>query len=265
MKNTNYCILLACIFALSCGSPAEPATTPADLPEKEDNRLNPALIEQSHLLAGQWINETYLKRIGKSRSVYSSEYPSPILGYNLHLDELLADTAYFNGFTEHEGGPGCYLVFDKQTGKFIADKSRDDYLDESIQLTVEGNITEVFYTKSNKRERYKKMEPDFESELRKLVMAGKYITADSTEVILYEDGGVFNFEGYGYYDLHFDFVEGFFFDTVSFSPKKESKYTETTQYKYAFNNEKLYLWAIKTDWDDLEHDISETPIILTKI
>jgi hypothetical protein len=226
------------------------------------------LIELSENLNGLWISDNYLKNIAKSKSIYSSRnYDTKILGFILDKRNLQTDSAYLNGFTDHEGGYGSPIKYDHQKRKFVNHTSKLTEFaafPEAFELNFNSSkILTMYFPKTKKSDDYRKINFDFQTEIRKILIAGKYTsTYKNSKIRLDNDGSVHNFNNFVYYELIADFGMGIDFDAIIFfKTRKGGNWSNGEIYKFIIDNNTLILQHIKTNWETLEHEISDELII----
>lgn len=200
---------------------------------------NQYLIELSENLHGLWISDNYLKNIANSKSIYSSRnYDTKILGFNLDKRNLQTDSAYLNGFTDHEGGYGSPIKYDHQKRKFVNHTSKLTEFaafPEPFELNFNSSrILTMHFSNTKKSDDYRKLDFDFQTEIRRILIAGRYTsTYKNSKIRLDIDGRVHNFNNFVYYELIADFGMGIDFDAIIFfKTMKGGNWSNGEMYKF---------------------------------
>jgi hypothetical protein len=237
-----------------------------------ENNGNNKISELAERLNGIWISESYLDEIEMSKSIYlSRNYKTQIIGFRLDEANLVTDSAILGGFTDHEGGYTSPLKYDSIKNEFINDLSKiSDYatFPNPFDLHFDGNKHIGMYFPDSKRtDVYRKVNPDFQTEVRGLLTAGLYTTQyDSTIITLSADGEVKNFYGFKYYELAEDFTEGIEYDAIIFFNSLDGgNWSQGDVYKFEVLPNSLLLQHVDIDWDTLDDNIvSNDTIALLK-
>ncbi len=229
------------------------------------------LIELSENLNGTWISDNYLKNIETNKSVFKSrKYDTEIQGFYLDKTALKTDSAFLEGFTDHEGGYSSPIKYDNEKDKFVNDMTRlSDYatFPDSFELNFDGKgKIGMYFPKTKKTDYYRKVNSDFQTEIRQLLIAGNYKAIyDNSEIQFDNNGEVHNFKDFKYYELVADFGEGIEYDAiVFFKTLKRGNWSDGEIYKFEIISTSLQLQHVKTNWETMEHLISNEILVLEK-
>jgi hypothetical protein len=227
------------------------------------------VVELSEKLDGLWISDNYLKNIKSNKSVYKSrKYGTKIQGFNLDKEMLQTDSAYLEGFTDHEGGYSSPIRYDNHKDKFVNDLARlSEYstFPDPFELRYDGkNILEMYFPKTKTSDKYRKLDFDFQTELRKVLIAGRYKSIfNNSEIQFDNDGKVHNFQDFKYYELVFDFGLAIEYDAIVFFKTLEGgNWSDGEIYKFEIISNKLHLQHVKTNWETMEHEIGDEILVL---
>jgi len=220
------------------------------------------LIKQAALLDGEWLHDNYLRNIEKTKSIYlNRNLDSLLFGFTLNKENLLSDTAYLFGYTEHEGGYGNPIIFDFQKNRFVSDSKRlmnnSGIPSVPFELKVINDSTvEMFFPESKITDTFRKV-TDIQSGLRKILFAGNYISIDKKKKFSFDkNGNLKGFNNYVYYDLAYDFGEGIDYDAIIFfKTEAGGNWSMGDVYKFEFVSDTIKLYHVKTDWNNMEHKI----------
>jgi hypothetical protein len=230
-------------------------------PDKSDNKNT--LDNESERLNGYWLSDNYLNTIEKTKSIYKSkEYNTKFWGFTLDKQNLLSDSAVLNGFTEHEGGYSCYLIYNTAKNAFVHNLSMAreyEYLkDIPFELhLIDSNKLELGM--GEQKEIYRKV-ADEQTALRHILFTGKYQDLKNKKTIEFADGGqIIGIENRHYFDLVFDFGEGIEYDAAIFYVNSDSSglWTNGDMYHYKINGDTLKLYELHTDWEEMNHKIGD--------
>lgn len=267
MKVTIYGLFIA-LTAMSCSNNATSDNHTAQQPNSSSaSNMKYQLSEE---LNGLWISEDYLKKIGVTLSVYQSkDYETDIQGFYLDEKNLQSDSAMLDGFTPHEGGYSSPLVYDSTQHKFVNNLSKtEEYtvFPDPFELNYDSaGILNMYFPKSKKTDKYRKLSSDLQTELRKILIADKYKSGvDGSAIQFDKDGTVHNFEDYRYYELIYDFQEGIEYDAILFfkSLQPGGNWVDGDLYAFKRTPKNLELQSIKPNWETMEHSISKKVIML---
>lgn len=235
-----------------------------------ENFDNKEVVELSEKLDGLWVADSYLKNIETNKSVYQSkQYDTKILGFSLSKETLLTENATLEGFTDHEGGYNSPIRYDNQKGKFvndIAQLSGFSAFPDPFELNYNGgNILEMYFPLTKTSDNYRKID-NLQTELRKLLIAGKYTSNfNHPEIQFDNDGKIYNFQDFKYYELVADFGSGIEYDAlVFFKTLNGGNWSEGEIYKFEISANKLNLQHVKTNWETMEHEISDEIFVLVR-
>lgn len=238
-----------------------------------DNNGRNKIIELAKGLNGIWISESYLEDIEANKSIYlSRNYKTKIQGFSLDETNLLTDSSILGGFTDHEGGYTSPLKYDSNKNEFINDLSKiSGYatFPNPFDLHFDGyKHIGMYFPDSKKTDVYRKVNPDFQTEVRGLLIAGSYTTVyDSTIIMFSANGAVKNFYGFNYYELVEDFGEaGIEYDAIIFFNSLDGgNWSQGDVYKFEVLPNALLLQHVDIDWDTLDDNIiSNDTIALLK-
>lgn len=258
MKRIFWVLVLPILLAAcTAGSQVEESTNFSSVDELAEN------------LHGLWIADNFLNKIEQTRSVYAAApYNTHILGFYLNQENLLSDHPYLDGFTEHEGGFSTPIIFDQSLGNFVNDMTNlPEYssFPDPFHLSLDNDqkLT-MYFTKTKKKDLYRKMDEELDVWLRKMLFEGNYRYEDST--IRFEGSGrVSNFKDYQYYEVVYDFGEGINYDVMLFFTSPDGgNWDDATVYQYKFVEDRLQLQQVTPHWESMEHEIAEEIIVLKK-
>ncbi len=247
----------------SCNTPSETSTTTSSSePVSVIDRHTTQKYTQAKALSGYWLSDSYTQAIEQSKSVYASrEYTTKLFGFILSEPELRADTAYLNGFTEHEGGYGCRLRFDPATNQFASDTQTENSYFSSSPFTLvlkNPHTLHMNFTLSGKTDTYRKV-PAEDTELRRILFAGMYQDSLSgKEIVFQANGKVTGFGKHSFYTLVYDFGEGINYDTVIFfadASQKNNVWDSGDMYHFKRTKNTLTLYKITPNWETMEHTV----------
>lgn len=259
--------LLLTIILVSCDN--RPTTT-ENLQDESKNIIDiKPIVELSQSLHGLWISDNYLNNIEKNKSIFlSRKYDTEIQGFYLDKIALQTDSAFLEGFTDHEGGYSSPIIYDNEKGKFVNDMARlPDYatFPDPFELNFDGNgKIEMYLPKTKKTDTYRKVKSNFQTEIRRLLIAGNYKTINNNSEIQFVDNGqVHNFKDFKYYELVADFGLNIEYDAiVFFKTLKGGNWSDGEIYKFEFISNSLHLQHVKTNWETMEHEISDEILVL---
>lgn len=259
--------LLLTLVLVSCDN--NQTTTENNQVESKNDFDNKLLIELSENLHGLWISDSYLKNIENNKSIYlSRKYDTKIQGFYLDKKTLQTDSAFLEGFTDHEGGYSSPIRYDNLKDKFVNDLARlSEFASfpDPFELKYDGkNILEMYFPKTKTSETYRKLNSDFQTELRRLLISGNYKTVyDNSEIQFDNDGKVHNFQDFKYYELVADFGLNIEYDAiVFFKNEKGGNWSDGEIYKFEIISKSLHLQHVKTNWETTEHKISDEILVL---
>lgn len=239
--------------------------------ENIDNFDNKHIIELSENLHGLWISDNYLKNIETNKSVFKSrKYDTKIQGLYLDKTALQTDSAFLEGFTDHEGGYNSPIRYDNIKNKFVNDLARlSEYptFPDPFELSYDGkNILEMYFSQTKTSDKYRKLSSDFQTELRRLLISGNYKAINENSEIQFDnDGKVNNFQDFKYYELVADFGEGIEYDAIVFFKSiKGGNWSNGEIYKFEIISNSIHLQHVKTDWETMEHVISDEILVLER-
>lgn len=259
-------LFLTLIF-FSCDN--RPTTTEILQGESKNNIDNKRILELSKSLHGLWISDNYLNDIVKNKSIYlSRKYDTKIQGFHLDKTALQTDSAFLEGFTDHEGGYSSPIKYDNEKDKFVNDMAKlSDYatFPNPFELNFDGKEKmEMYFPKTKKSDNYRKVNSDFQTEIRRLLMAGNYKAIhDNSEIQFDNNGKVHHFKDFKYYELVADFGLNIEYDAiVFFKTLKGGNWSDGEIYKFEFVSNSLHLQHVKTNWETMEHEISAEILVL---
>ena len=273
----NFKVLTVFLLFLSCSEKTNKDSlqkteiyTEIDSKNSNDTLINELNFE-AKLIYGEYVSKIYLENIEKTKSVFNSKkYDNQSLfGFVLDYETLTSKNPFLKGFTVHEGGYDKPLKYDPIKNKFIYNLSKINEYESNqdfFEITKMQNNLEFFFPLKNKRELYKKVEIDFETELRKTLFEGNYNNTFENKTILFnKNGEVTNFKDYVYYEVIYDFSEGIEFDAILFFKTKEGgNWSNGDIYKYVINKSTINLNFVSTNWETLEHIVETETIVLKK-
>lgn len=259
--------LLLTLILVSCDN--RPTTT-ENLQDEDKNSIdNKRIVELSQSLHGLWISDNYLNNIEKNNSVFlSRKYDTKILGFYLDKITLQMDSAFLEGFTDHEGGYSSPITYNNEKNKFVNDMARiSDFatFPDSFELNFDGKgKIDMYFPKTKKTDTYRKVNSDFQTEIRRLLIAGNYKTIyDNSEIQFINNGEVHNFKDFKYYELVADFGLNIEYDAiVFFKTLKGGNWSDGEIYKFELLSNSLHLQHVKTNWETMEHEIGDERLVL---
>lgn len=230
---------------------------------------NKRLIKISENLHGLWVSDNYLKNIENSKSVFlSRNYDTKILGFYLDKKSMKSDSPFLEGFTDHEGGYISPIRFNYLKDKFVnnmAKLSKSTFFPAPFELNYNGeNILEMYFPKTKTSDTYRKLNSDFQTEMRKLLISGIYKTKnDNSEIHFDKNGKVQNFKDFKYYELVTDFGLNIEYDAlILFNNENGGNWSEGEIYKFEIISKNLQLQRVQSNWESMEHEISNEIVIL---
>lgn len=181
----KYFLSFGLIFFLFSCSGKEANTIYQDLETQEEDSIpeNFQLIiekpktlskkEMARELHGFWMGKNYLEQIEKTKSIYKARnYKTSIWAFTLDSTNLLSDSAFLNGFTDHEGGYGAFLKFNKNEALFESDPGRNEefstFQGKDFKLKIEQETLQFVFEKGENTELYRRVSDD-QYELRRIL------------------------------------------------------------------------------------------------
>ena len=124
----------------------------------------------------------------------------------------------------------------------------------------------MYFPTTKISENYRRVNSNFQTEIRRLLIAGNYISIyDNSEIQFDNDGNVHNFKNFKYYELVADFGEGIDYDAiVFFETLNGGNWPDGEIYKFEIISNSLRLQHVKTNWETLEHEISNEILVLDR-
>ena len=222
--------------------------------------------ELTNKMHGYWLGEEYLKRIETTKSVFlNREYRTKIWGLTLDSTNLLSNSPYLNGFHVHEGGYGGYLFYDQHSNLFKSDSSKNEefsaFYQDDFTLILDSNILTMLFSKNGTKNIFRKV-VDEQFEFRKILFAPLFVDQNKNKIHFSEDGVFSGIENFRYFEVVYDFSEGINFAAILFFENKDDI---PSIFKYEFKAGQLFLYKVKTNWENLERLISKKAIILTPV
>jgi len=237
--------------------------------ESKNNLDKQRIVELANSLDGLWISDNYLNSIEKSKSIFlSRKYDTKIQGFYLDKATLQTDSAFLEGFTNHEGGYSSPIRYDNEKDKFVNDTAKlslNATFTEPFELNFDGKgKIEMYFPKTKKSDNYRKVNSEFQTEIRRLLIAGNYKAInDNSEIQFDNNGNVYNFKDFKYYELVADFGEGIGYDAIVFyNNLTGGDWSDGEIYKFEIISNSLHLQHVKTNWETLEHEISDEIFVL---
>jgi|SRR5690554_86059 len=259
--------LFLTLILVSCNN--RPATTENLQNESKNNIDNKRIVELSQSLHGLWISDNYLNNIEKNKSIFlSRKYDTKIQGFYLDKITLQTDSAFLEGFTDHEGGYNSPIKYDNEKDKFVNDMARLSEFatfPDPFELNFDGKRKiEIYFPTTKKSDTYRKVNSDFQTEIRRLLIAGNYKAIyDRSEIQFDNNGEVHNFRDFKYYELVADFGLNIEYDAIVFFKNlKGGNWSDGEIYKFELLSNSLQLQHVKANWDTMEHEISEEILVL---
>jgi hypothetical protein len=253
----TYCMITSCNTDISKKDSQDSITT--DVSEKNSK------IEEKDFY-GTWIDADYLKAIQDKKSVFNNqEYPAEYIALNVGKENPNDRNPKIIGFNSHEGTFNKEIVFDTNNQVFKSINNDDEIEPRNFNLSInQTNQLDFNLIKPKKTIKFKKAKNNIETELRKAIIAGKYVTGDNVS-FEFEDTGKLNFKDYKYYEVTFDFVEMPEYDTIiCYKTTGGSNLSNADIYKYSFSNGKLILEFVKSNWEEYDHKLTGEKIFLSK-
>lgn len=261
--------LFLALILVSCDN--RPTITESLQDENKNIIDNKRIVDLSQSLHGLWISDNYLNNIEKNKSIFlSRKYDTKIQGFYLDKTTLQTDSAFLEGFTDHEGGYTSPIKYDNEKDKFVNDIARlPEYatFPDPFELNFDdkGKI-KMYFPKTNKSDNYRKVNSDFQTEIRGLLIAGSYnAISDNSEIQFDNNGEVHNFKDFKYYELVADFGLNIEYDAiVFFKTLKGGNWSDGEIYKFEIVSNKLYIQHVKTNWETMEHEIDDEILVLER-
>jgi hypothetical protein len=202
---TLFC--MACLV-LSCNikTDKEVNATKSDSTIAESGQKARSLKETATILGGSWIADDYLANLKKNKAVYTNpKYKTTLFGMSFIEDSLATGSTLLYGFSPHEVTYSWPVYFNTKSGHFEYDPKQDigDKPLGNFSLDIlDDNLLELKFTKTGKKERYRKA--DIEEELNSL-FAGTYTDKATGKTVTFTlDGKVKGLPGYVQYYVQFD-------------------------------------------------------------
>ena len=270
MMHNLLCAILSLSILASCNSNQNSSEIKqVESKQNDDSIKNTELVE---ILQGLWLSDSYLQNIEKNKSIFlSKDYNTKLLGFKLDKNTLLTDSPLLEGFTTHEGGYTRPIKYDVQKNEFENDLTRIttyDYFPDPFELILDGNCKlAMYFPKTQHSDIYRKVNADLQTAIRQLLIAGTYYAPDGqSEVKFDENGEVHNFKNFKYYELVADFVEGIEFDAIVFYyTLAGGNWVDGEVYKFEIISNSLHLQHVQTNWETMEHEVSNEILILEHI
>ncbi|UII26389.1 hypothetical protein LVD15_24335 [Fulvivirga maritima] len=220
---------------------------------QKDDTLNFNLTDSiASLYSGIWINDTYLKKVEDSSSVYKNrEFNGILFGFGLDKQEVIQGEAVIYGFTQHEGGLEVPIKWYDNLHCFTSNGQIEEY--SAIQtpmdvVVIQSNIIE-FQFESSHLETYRKVEDD-NTVLREILFEGSYIDSLGNEYHLASNGNAIGFEYLNHYSVLYDFGEGLYFDAIFMTVNSDSDHEKI--YHYQIANDTLRLFEVTGEFPEYE-------------
>lgn len=279
MKKTTLSLALSGFFlTCSCDDSGDDIQNSSEIEFNSDKTETQDTLDTSksnfetiNKYQGHWISLNYLERIEKEKSVFDNQkYDTKILGFHLDRENLISDAPELVGYITHEGGYSSPIIFDDAKDMFVNDVERlkeFDFFQEMFHLRLEEpNVISMVFQESNRVDKYRKVSNDLDTELRRLILSGKYSDTDnSSKIIFHENGSIENFKSYQFYKIIYDFGLGIEFDAVLFFDSKDGgNWDKGDLYKFEVTDDILRLNYVDTDWNSLEHNETDEVIVLKR-
>lgn len=254
--------LLALGFILNVGCGGQNIKT-----ENEDQIADRS--KQSERLLGTWMSDRYLNEIQASRSVYKNQTSEPkILGFMVRKENLKSNEASLDGFNSHEGGIEIPIYFNSSINKFIYDETKSNHFsnfNESFELKLLDNDKLEMRFENGSKEIYRKVE-DIETELRRLLFEGEFISIDDNKRFIFDRAGSLRgLNGKKSFEVIYDFGLNIEFDAIIIYNEKEGRsWSDGEIYKYEFDSDTLKLYYVNTNWVTMDHKVGELRYKLKK-
>lgn len=209
-----------------------------------------------------FLNQDFLNAVDSLKSTYALHTSDVfLLGFELEKNSPFQRT--LRGYGKHEGGIEMDFQYNSIEGCWQTDPSSTDHYQLFQQSSNELLFVETQGNDSIHFKRY--LSVDFA--LRSVLLSGVYLNSFGDTILFQNDGSVFGFgENTQYYDIIYDFGLGIEFDALCiFTSKKGGNWPDADLYHYQIKERQVILYKIESDWEELEHHITEKSITLTKI
>ncbi len=251
-------LTLTLLLMNSCGETSEnEIESEADVQNIDKSEL----IKEADYLDGFWLIDNYLSNIEKTKSIYHNrDYGTLLYGFVLQKDNLITDSPYLYGFTDHEGGYDAPLIFNYKKNKFENDLSRtkkfDSFQQPFVLMPVNDSLIDIVYTQTKQKEAYRKV-VDIQTELRRILFEGKYVLTHSDEKVSFNrNGKLTGFQDKIYFELVADFGLGIQYDAIIlFDDNKKSNWSDGDLYKFEFVSDTIKFYHVETEWENLNHEV----------
>jgi hypothetical protein len=248
----HYLFLSVICFIFSCNNGPTNEELAQAKKKQEDLKMMAGFLE------GEWINANFLTLVEGEKRVYGvreeierrmgkEEYM--LLGFYLDKKELSGDTAYFYGFTEHEGGYQSPIRFDAKRIIFVNDTAREDEnnLGSPFELTLgnDGRVN-VNYVKKKRSDYYEHV-TSLDDKLRHILFTGKYYQPGKEESAFEftSEGELKGFGNRKYYEVLDDFTGMAQFDMVVFADSSDKNpWSNGDGYKFEIRGDTIRLYAV---------------------
>jgi hypothetical protein len=244
---------------------SQPKTQEASI---QNTPVNPEEIKPvAQKLDGLWISNDYISTLEKTKQPYAhTEHASKLFGFSVNETGLTGSNPQLEGFSIYEGGYLYPLEFNAK-GYFEIDRKKRNKYPESdlIQLTPLANgKTEITYTKSGKKDVFRKIEASASHDpmaithaISAAVFAGKYTDKASGKAITFTtDGTVTGFGNYKHYGVLYAF-EDIQFDVIYFSENDTTP--DTTEYHFVFEGNTVTLYPVINNKAEMDYTFSPEP------
>jgi hypothetical protein len=264
-KYTYFILALLGIFSLMyrCDSSPEKSIT------IHTNGSLPTNIhaEQEEELQGFWLNETYLKQIESSKSVFKNRFNSSLFfGCIIGKMEEIKDTFLLKGISTTREDIDSYLTYDRTKHIFHGELTLDEKPQTYELYLVKDHLLKMYFTNQKLTQDFRKVENE-QVELRRILFEGNYFSKDKKLSYRFDKSGKINgLSDYVYYEVLYDFDGGVNFDALLlYKTSGGGPKDEADLFKYEFKKGVLNLTYVESDWILENHRISDSTVTMIKI
>ncbi len=226
---------------------------------KKNSVLTDSIAE---LYSGFWLNNDFLKKVDKNKSIYKSKnFKGTLFGFTLDKKKLIEGKTLINGFTVHEGGFSIQVKWFDNLGCFTSTDQIEEHsnLKNLVNIGITENNLIEFQFEDSQSEFYRKVTDDY-TELRRTLFEGSYMDSSGLNYLFEADGNLVGFQQKSYFTVLYDFMEGLNFDVI-FISDNENRDNEML-YHFKISGDSLNLFEVTGEVP--EYEIGELKYTLVK-
>lgn len=264
MKNILFTLAVLVVFLSACGEKGSESgngnqndstgttaqdTSPSPVPDEPETK-SPA-----ERFAGEYLSEPYLKQLEEHGSPFELaefEFPGFYWVLSLSREALEAEKPRFEAYWIHEGGGGGFIHYSESCDCYTPTEGEEDFslLKKPYILELEGEDAILLKIEGREPERYRRVK-DHSSAIRNVLFTGEYTNKlDGKKVVLNEDGSMEGVDGWGYYEIGYDFVGIIQNDYVWFQKSAEDYKDRAYYHWYHDRNGNLVIHEIDGEFPD---------------